>query len=150
MCIRDSVHTYMELALDYAHAGLFTEAEQLLLDAPPTDPMVFYYLGWIRQQRGDAATADAAGAVDDAFTRAAAMAPDFCFPNQVECVLALQAASEHNPGDARAPYYLGNFWYAHRSHDDAIVALTWAPPFAATTMVQAGTGDYQLRVRFDR
>lgn len=37
-----------------------------------------------------------------------------------------------------------------RSHDDAIVALTWAPPFAATTMVQAGTGDYQLRVRFDR
>ena len=60
----------MSFALDCAHAGLFTEEEQLLLDAPPTDPMVFYYLVWIRQQRGDAATADAAGAVDDAFTRA--------------------------------------------------------------------------------
>ena len=37
-----------------------------------------------------------------------------------------------------------------RAHDDAVLELDWAPPFDATTMIQAGTGDYQLRVRFDR
>lgn len=112
--LQDKVYNYIELALDYAHAGLFDEATQLLLAAPPADPMVFYYLGWIRTQAGEAAGAD------EAFARAANMAPDYCFPNEVECVPALQAASAHNPADARAPYYLGNFWYAHRCYAEAI------------------------------
>jgi tetratricopeptide (TPR) repeat protein len=35
-------------------------------------------------------------------------------------VLALEAAIKANPADARAPYYLGNFWYAHRRYAQAI------------------------------
>lgn len=112
--LQNKVYNYIEVALDYAHAGLFGEAAQLLLATPPTDPMVFYYLGWVHLQAGDAAGAA------EAFARAAKMAPDFCFPNEVECVPALQAASAHHPADARAPYYLGNFWYAHRRYNEAI------------------------------
>jgi tetratricopeptide (TPR) repeat protein len=114
--LQDNVHTYLELALAYAHAGLFDEAVDLLLQAPPVDPMLFYYLGWVHQQAGDE---DAAAL---AFGRAAALPPDYCFPNQYECVAALQAAMRCHPADPRAPYYLGNFWYAHRCHDDAIAA----------------------------
>ncbi len=32
----------------------------------------------------------------------------------------LEAAQRANPQDACAPYYLGNFWYAHRRYDEAI------------------------------
>lgn len=46
--------------------------------------------------------------------------PDFCFPNQLESVPALQAAIARNPADGTAPYALGNFWYAHRQYDEAI------------------------------
>jgi tetratricopeptide (TPR) repeat protein len=48
--------------------------------------------------------------------------------------LILQAAIEANPQDARAPYYLGNFLYAHRRHEQAIVcwekSATLDPNFA--------------------
>ncbi|MCC6805444.1 MAG: DUF5107 domain-containing protein, partial [Anaerolineae bacterium] len=110
----DDAQTCIEIALDYAHAGLFDEALALLDDAPPTDPMVRYYTGWIYQQRGDTAAAD------NAFDEAAQMSPDYCFPHHVEAVLALEAAMTAHPDDARAPYYLGNFWYAHRRYDEAI------------------------------
>lgn len=112
--LQDNAHTYIELALDYAHAGLFSVAEQLLLEPTPTDPMVFYYLGWVRAQAGYELAAD------EAFAQATAMAPDYCFPNAYEAVLALQTAMAHNPTDPRAPYYLGNFWYAHRRYAEAI------------------------------
>ncbi|HVU10792.1 MAG TPA: DUF5107 domain-containing protein, partial [Phototrophicaceae bacterium] len=108
-----SLTTRIEIALDYAHAGLFGEARSLLQTAS-ADPMAGYYLGWIAQQAGDV---DAARA---AFQAAAQRPPDYCFPNQIECVPALQTAMQTNPQDARAPYYLGNFWYAHRRYEEAI------------------------------
>jgi tetratricopeptide (TPR) repeat protein len=114
--IGDDIYTMMEIALDYAHAGLFSEALDILNEAPATDPMVKYYAGWIALQNGDTTGADAY------FREAQAMSPDYCFPHQIESVLALQAAIQHNPSDARAPYYLGNFWYAHRRYAEAISA----------------------------
>lgn len=104
----------IEIALDYAHAGLFSEAIALLSESPNTDPMVRYFSGWIHTQRGDLEAARAS------FAHAAALSPDYCFPNQVEAVLALETAIQVQPNDARAPYYLGNFWYAHRRYDEAI------------------------------
>ncbi len=106
--------TCIELALDYAHAGLFDRAANLLVNAPESDPLVQYTLGWVWLQEGDQPSALAA------FGRAAAMRPDYCFPNRLEDVLALEAAMRLNQADARAPYYLGNFWYAHRRYVEAI------------------------------
>jgi tetratricopeptide (TPR) repeat protein len=49
------------------------------------------------------------------------MKPDFCFPNRIEDVNVLQAAMKINPSDAKAPFYLGNFWYANRQYENALV-----------------------------
>ena len=105
---------FIELALDYAGAGLFEEAIDLLDEAAADDTMAMYYLGWCFDQRGADASAISA------FDCAAQMPPDYCFPNRIECVAALETALRLNPSDARAPYYLGNFWYAHRRYDEAI------------------------------
>lgn len=110
------VHTYIELALDYGHAGFYSEAVGLLNEAPDADPMVRYYAGWFELQRGNHEAAH------DLFAVASAMPPDYCFPNRIECVPALQAAATLREEDPRAPYYLGNFWYAHRQYEEAIAA----------------------------
>jgi tetratricopeptide (TPR) repeat protein len=105
--------TYVAVALDYAHAGLYEEAVALLAAAPPA-PMAGYYLGWCHLLAGDIEAATRA------FVAAAQLSPAYCFPNRVEAVPALEAATRLVPADARAPYYLGNFWYAHRCPADAI------------------------------
>ncbi len=113
---RGNVHTLIELALDYAHAGMFDDAAALLKASPRTDPMARYYLAWVHAEAGRESAARAA------FADAATLSPDFCFPHRVECVNALQCARRLHPGDARAAYYLGNFWYAHRCYEEAIAA----------------------------
>ncbi len=112
--IQGDVNLYLTLALHYAHAGLFAEAVRLLEEAPQHHPMVHYYHGWMLWQAGDAANADLA------FQRGAAASPDYCFPNEIECIPALTTAMQRSPSDARAPYYLGLFLYAHRVHEQAI------------------------------
>jgi len=115
-------NSFIEIALDYAHAGLFKEASQLLRAAPPTNPMVRYFLAWITSQIVDfTASYDAhLGRFMPILEGAATLPPDYCFPNQIESILALDHAIGHNPRDSFAPYYLGNFWYAHRRYDEAI------------------------------
>jgi tetratricopeptide (TPR) repeat protein len=107
-------HNYIEIALDYAHAGQFDEAAALLEEAPLTDPMAKYYQGWIWQQAGDIDAASASFAVARDLPR------DYSFPHRIECVPALQAAMKHNPRDAHAAYALGNFWYAHQRYAEAV------------------------------
>jgi len=103
----------IELALDYAHAGLFADAAALL-ETAESDPLAVYTLGWVYLQAGESDQAR------HAFERAATLPPDYCFPHRLEDVLALEAAIRLNRADARAPYYLGNFWYAHRRYAEAI------------------------------
>ena len=105
---------HVEIALDYLHAGLFNDAIALLDAAPKRDPMTLYFLGECYVQKGDAPRAA------EVFWQAAALPADYCFPHRLESVPALQSAMDLNPADARAPYYLGNFWYAHRRYAEAI------------------------------
>ena len=112
--LRGNVHSAIELALDYAHAGLFDEAINLLAESPSDDPMAMVYRGWCYDQNGDEARALCA------FLAAAQLPRDYCFPNRIECIAALETAMRLNPNDANAPYFLGNFWYAHRQYEDAI------------------------------
>lgn len=37
-----------------------------------------------------------------------------------------------------------------KARDDSVLELDWPPPFVPTTMIQIATGDYRLRVRFDK
>jgi tetratricopeptide (TPR) repeat protein len=111
--VRPDPATYIELALDYSHAGLFDEALNLLEQAL-SDPLAVYTSGWVLAQSGQE---QAAGSM---FRRAASLPGDYCFPNRLEDVVILEAAQRANPQDARAPYYLGNFWYAHHRYDEAM------------------------------
>ena len=110
-------HNYIEYALDYAHAGLYTEATQLLevyTQGDQHNTLVTYYLGWLAYQ---------AGLLQEAtsyFNTAASLSPDFVFPNRVEDLLVLQTAIALNPADAKAYYYLGNYWYDKRQYREAI------------------------------
>lgn len=142
--MRGYVHSYIELSLDYAHAGLFAEAIALLEEAPPVDPMVRYFLGWVHSQAGNEMAAT------EHFAAARAMPPDFCFPNRVEAVLALQTAVAADAEDARAPYYLGNFWYAHRRYGEAIDAWETASRLDPTfPTVQRNLGLAYMNKRHD-
>lgn len=115
--MRGWVHNYIEYALDYASAGLFDEAARLLSGVAggpgPVYPMVPYLLGWFAARSGDEARARMHQ------RDAAALDPGLCFPNRMEEILALRDAIGRNPGDARAPYYLGTLWYGFRQYDEA-------------------------------
>ena len=116
--IRGAVHTYLEYAIDYASAGMYDEAAQMLAclteDTPETYPMIYYALGYFAHQSGDDAAALAY------YQKAETMSPLYCFPNKIDDVVMLQNAMEINPKGAKAPYYLGNFWYNARQYEDAI------------------------------
>lgn len=110
-------HNFIEYALDYAHAGLYTEAAQLLevyRQEDARNTFVTYYLGWLAYQAGQQQAAT------DYFTTAATLSPDFVFPNRIEDLLVLQTAIALNPADAKAYYYLGNYWYDKRQYREAI------------------------------
>ena len=77
-------------------------------------PMTYYYLGWCLLQAGR--TDEAA----KAFAQGAAACPDYCFPNRLEAILALNAAIALNPADANANHFLGNLYYDKRQYDLAM------------------------------
>ncbi|MFH1496267.1 MAG: DUF5107 domain-containing protein, partial [Verrucomicrobiota bacterium] len=111
--------TRLDLALDFARAGLCREALDVLEAASPepisgTAPLVDYYSGWLHCQLGDTKSAK------PRLRTAAKASPDYCFPARLEEIAILEHAMKLNPDDARAPYYLGNLFYDRRRHRDAI------------------------------
>ncbi|PZR22857.1 MAG: DUF5107 domain-containing protein [Citrobacter freundii] len=118
LLMRNDRNNYLELALDYAHAGFYAEAIQMLTiytgDAKDNSPMPFYYLGWLNSQAGHEQDAK------KYFDQASAMSPDGCFPNKIEEVLILQKALQVNERDYLAAYALGNFWYDKRQYAEAV------------------------------
>ncbi|WP_295654629.1 DUF5107 domain-containing protein [uncultured Mucilaginibacter sp.] len=113
---RKTAHNLTEYALDYAAAGLYEEATNLLNLTPVAgrSPLVFYYLAWFAGQQ------NANDKAKKYLDKAKAANPYLCFPNRLEDILALQYAMEQNPEDAKASYYLGNLWYDKRQYSDAI------------------------------
>jgi len=117
--MRAESHNYEEIALDYIAAGFFDEAISLLqiaIEGKFSTPMTYYYCGLSLAESGKIDEAK------EAFTSASKALPDYCFPNRLEDILALQKALDMNPSDAKAFYYLGNLWYDKRQYDLAIKA----------------------------
>ncbi|HZR21093.1 MAG TPA: DUF5107 domain-containing protein, partial [Verrucomicrobiae bacterium] len=150
-----NAESYLSIAADYAHAGSYSEAIDLLegfvrspgfsrpdphtlayaasgvardscacpseggtpdrspghtsqAGNPNGRPMVFYFLGYYASQAGDATLAVRY------FKAASKQSPECCFPNNLDCIRALETALQFNPKDARASFYLGNLWYDKR------------------------------------
>ncbi|MBQ8593125.1 MAG: DUF5107 domain-containing protein, partial [Bacteroidaceae bacterium] len=98
--MRRSSHNYDEVALDYQQAGLRAEADaiwKLAIEENASSPMTYYYMG--------------------DYEKAEATCSDYCFPNSLDAIVALNLAKMHNPQGARAPYYLGCLYYDKRQYD---------------------------------
>ena len=101
--LRHSSDNYDELALDYLQAGLDEEALAIWKIAEQegaSSPMTYYY-------QGD-------------YQRAEQQSIDYCFPNRLEAIVALEAAKKANSTGAHAPYLLGCLYYDKRQYDLAI------------------------------
>ncbi|HEX3627246.1 MAG TPA: DUF5107 domain-containing protein [Verrucomicrobiae bacterium] len=115
----------LDLAHDYARAGFFEDAIDILKNAVAragdlpnqswgAAPLVAYTLGWLCEKNGDEKSAL------KYFKQGASLPPDYCFPSRLQEKSIFKAAMRANPKDARAPYYLGNFMYDRRRHEEAI------------------------------
>lgn len=116
--MRRCANNYDEIALDYCAAGCTCEALKLwniAIEEGALTPMTYYYMGWCNA----ATDADAA---KEMFAKAETYPSDYCFPNRLEAVLALNCAMAHLPRAAKAPYYLGCLYYDKRQYDLAIKA----------------------------
>lgn len=125
--MRRCANNYDEIALDYCAAGCTCEALKLwsiAIEEGALTPMTYYYMGWCNAAT-DAETAK------ELFAKAEAYPSDYCFPNRLEAVLALNCAMAYLPQASKAPYYLGCLYYDKRQYDLAIKA--WERSAAATT-----------------
>ena len=115
---KGNIQLHLDLAFDYAAAGFWNEATEVLLrtmdDQSSPYPMVLYALGDFAGRQGDQAAAS------QYRSAAAQAAPDYCFPSRMEEFLALKAAVQANPADAKAHYYLGNLLYDRKRYEEAI------------------------------
>ncbi len=75
--------------------------------------MLYYYLAYCLEQKGDGAEAE------KYYEVAPTMPGTYCFPYRLESIHILRHAMERDPGDGRAPYYLGNLLY-DRQPDAAV------------------------------
>lgn len=101
--MRRCANNYDEIALDYCAAGCACEALKLwsiAIEEGALTPMTYYYMGWCN-------AATDAEAAKELFAKAEAYPSDYCFPNRLEAVLALNCAMAYLPQASKAPYYLG-------------------------------------------
>lgn len=107
----------LDLALDFARAGFFSEALEVLADAvgeplSGNAPLIHDYRGWLMGLSGKSGAKEfAAGAMANA---------DYTFPARLMEQSILQAAIEANPQDANAHAALGHWLYDRRRHREAI------------------------------
>ncbi len=115
--MRNASNNFIELAIDYANAGCFENACNVMVMAAENETgnnaLTFYYA---------ANYAAAIGKIKEAetyYARGFACVPDRVFPNRLEDIEVLQNAVAYNEKDYKAWYYLGNYFYAKRRYNDA-------------------------------
>jgi tetratricopeptide (TPR) repeat protein len=115
--MRGDVQTYLDVALDYASAGLYEDTFPLIgfLATDPTPyPMVAYVLGYFAKQMGQIELCK------EWYQKGANASPEFCFPWRLEEKQVLEDVLEANPEDAYAHYYLGNLLYDKKQFSKAV------------------------------
>ena len=119
--MRDSEFSYLELSQDYAEAGLYEEASEVLMrclertsDKVSVYPMLYYNLGYYYLKQS---LKEKAG---EFYSRGEATKPDYCFPNTLYSMLVLESAVEFDNKNYMASYYLGNLLYDKKQFNRAI------------------------------
>ncbi|MEA2063883.1 MAG: tetratricopeptide repeat protein, partial [Gemmatimonadota bacterium] len=125
MLTRGDSENHLELAIRYARCGCYNEALEGLglliiggmngwVEQDKLSPMLYYYAAWYNNLQGNSE------AVTELLERGTQASPKYCFPNRLESFEVLEWATEQNPDDARAIYYLGNLLYSRTRSDEAI------------------------------
>ncbi|WP_246096520.1 DUF5107 domain-containing protein [Paenibacillus sinopodophylli] len=117
--LRGDAHNHIALAADYAGAGLYDEAITVLQFLAPDDqadvyPLVHYTIAYCYNKQNDKESAARY------LTAGNKANPDYCFPNSLFDLIVLQYAVEARPEDAKALYFLGNFYYDKKRHLEAV------------------------------
>jgi tetratricopeptide (TPR) repeat protein len=116
---RVATQLHLDLAFDYAGAGFWHDAKDVLSkylsnSGQQPYPMVLYLLGYCAAKCGNDSEAAAMWA------DAAKASPDYCFPARVEEMIVLQTALDNDPSDAHGHFYLGNLLYDKKRYEEAI------------------------------
>jgi tetratricopeptide (TPR) repeat protein len=127
------IQAYLDMAFDYANAGFWDEATDVLSRIVGPDatafPTVLYALGYFAHRQGREADARAL------YRRASAQSTDYCFPVRLEEMIILQHAQSLFPEDPIIAYYLGNLYYDKHRPEEAIaqweIAVKGAPGLEA-------------------
>lgn len=118
--MRAEGHNYEELAVDYASAGAWEEGlrvAELAITLPVAgQTLLHYYKSWFLLNLG------LAGEAAEAIRQAESQPADYCFPNALEAMLALQAVARAGRRTPKAWYYLGNIAYDKRQYANAMAA----------------------------
>lgn len=150
---RSDARTALALSHDDTHAGMHERARGVLeraIDASDATPggtedglaMLRYHLASVLRRLGET------DAADRQLDIAAEMRRDRCFPSRNEDIATLQDAMDRNPGDALAPFALGNLLYDRRQHDRAMGCWATAAsrdPSFATPRRNLGFAFYNIR-----
>jgi tetratricopeptide (TPR) repeat protein len=120
--LTDDDQYFMDLACHYIDAGLARDALEVLSIAwsMNENAMKAYLSAFICGQLGDINGRDAW------FDKARNSSAEFGFPSRQVEVLALRFACDKDNNDAKARYFLGNFYYAHERFTDAMQLWTEA------------------------
>ena len=110
----DKESVYIEAASDYAEAGCYREAVQILRLCPARRPMVKYYEAYYSDRLGNRS------AVTEALAAASSASSAYCFPNRLEDIAVLRFAISSSASDSKAPYYLGNLFYDRKQYGQAL------------------------------
>ncbi len=145
---RNDAQTILDIAYDYADAGLRAEAIQLLelhhnhgvtQVAVPNplgkSPMTHYVLAWLQNSAG-------------LLEKARAMSPDYFFPSRLHDQLVLEWALECEGTDRNAAFGLGNYLFDRKQHEAAIQAWETAreaDPEFATVCRNLGIAYWNVR-----
>lgn len=115
--MRNDANSYIEISLDYASAGFYEEAIDMLSRIAKLNnisPMVNYYMGYYYEKLGNLQKAL------EHYEIGRNTCSDYCFPNRLEDIIVLEAVQKLNPKDSKAFYYLGNLWYDRKQYFVAI------------------------------
>ena len=114
--MQDVDNNYIEIAVNYLHAGMWDEGIGLLSSLKePANPLVNYYLAWFYAQKKELSKAS------EELKQADKKSLTYCFPYRYETETVLQFAIEKSPSKAIPYYLLGNLLYDNRP-DEAIAA----------------------------
>jgi tetratricopeptide (TPR) repeat protein len=116
--MQDVENNYLDIAINYMHAGLFEEGIQLLssIDSPES-PLIDYYLAWFYSKVQQSANAQ------QALSSADEKSIDYVFPYRWETEEVLQYAITNSKNSSKAHYLMGNLLYDRRP-GDAIASWT--------------------------